>query len=98
MEVFEHQRAAEKQREVLIRAERKNRLYVMKIKLSSPVCLLSKMDEEAWLWHARYGHLNFRALQTLGAKAMVEGIPLIRRAEQVCDGCALGKQHRASFP
>ena len=25
-------------------------------------------------------------------------IPLIRRAEQVCDGCALGKQHRTPFP
>ena len=29
---------------------------------------------------------------------MVEGIPLIRRAEQVCDGYALGKQHRTPFP
>jgi len=29
---------------------------------------------------------------------MVEGMPLIQRAEQVCDGCALGKQHRTPFP
>jgi len=29
---------------------------------------------------------------------MVEGIPLIRCAEQVCDGCALGKQHHTPFP
>ena len=56
------------------------------------------MDEAAWLWHARYGHLNFRSLRDLGAKEMVDGIPLIHRAEQVCDGCALGKQHRAPFP
>jgi hypothetical protein len=66
-------------------------MYVLKVNLTSPVCLMSKMDEEAWRWHARYGHLNFRSLRELGAKEMVEGIPLIKRMEQVCDGCALGK-------
>ena len=35
-------------RGVVIRAERKNRLYLMKVNLSSPVCLLTKMEEEAW--------------------------------------------------
>ena len=70
----------------------------MKVNLTSPVCLLTKMEEEAWRWHARFGHLNFRALCDLGAKQMVEGLPLIRRVEQVCDGCALGKQHRTPFP
>jgi transposase InsO family protein len=29
---------------------------------------------------------------------MVEGLPVIRKVEQVCDGCALGKQHRTPFP
>lgn len=85
-------------RGVVIRAERKNRLYLMKVNLTSPVCLLTKMEEEAWCWHARYGHLNFRALRDLGVKEMVEGLPLIKKVEQVCDGCALGKQHRAPFP
>lgn len=85
-------------RSVIIRAEWKNRLYVMKVNLMSPVCLLTKMEEEAWRWHARFGHLNFRVLRELGVKEMVEGLPLIRRVEQVCDGCALGKQHRTPFP
>jgi hypothetical protein len=98
MEVLERQQAAQRQRNVLIRAERRNWLYVMSVKLASLICLLSKMDEAAWLWHARYGHLNFRALQELASKAMVDGLPLIRGAEQVCDGCALGKQHRSPFP
>ena len=56
------------------------------------------MDETAWLWHARYGHLNFRALQELGSNEMVVGLPRVRAVEQVCDGCALGKQHRSPFP
>jgi hypothetical protein len=29
---------------------------------------------------------------------MVDGIPLVNRAEEFCDGCALGKQQRHSFP
>lgn len=53
---------------------------------------------EAWLWHARYEHLNFRSLCELGAKEMVERIPLIQCSKKVCDGCALGMQHHAPFP
>ena len=98
MEVFENSWPAYKQRGVLIRAERRNRLYVLKLNLTAPLCLLTKLEEAAWLWHARYGHLNFRALHDLGTKMMMVGIPLIKRTEQVCDGCALGKQHRAPFP
>jgi hypothetical protein len=71
---------------------------VLKAKLASPVCLLSKLDEAAWLWHARYGHLNFRSLHDLRYKDMVEGLPRIHRVEHVCDGCALRKQHQAPFP
>jgi len=70
----------------------------MKIKLKALVCLLASMDDQAWLWHARYGHLNFRSLCELGAKEMVVGMLVIQHVEQVCDGCALGKQHRAPFP
>jgi len=98
MTVFERRQKDAERLGVLIRAERRNRLYVMKVNLMAPVCLLTKMGEEAWLWHARYGHLNFRSLHDLGAQQMVEGMPLIQRAEQVCDGCALGKQHRTPFP
>ena len=66
MTVFERRQVDGNKLSVLIRAERKNRLYIMRLNLVSPVCLLSKMDEEAWLWHARYGHLNFRSLRDQG--------------------------------
>jgi len=74
MTVYERRKG---QLNLLIKAERKNRLYVMSVNLTSPICLLSKMDEAGWLWHARFGHLNFRSLRDLGSKKMVEGIPLI---------------------
>jgi hypothetical protein len=75
-----------------------NRLYTVELGLASPICLLSKLIDTAWKWHARYGHLNFRALRDLGRKNMVEGMPIVDHVEQVCDGCTLGKQHRAPFP
>jgi hypothetical protein len=75
-----------------------NRLYTVKFGLVPPVCLLAKSDEKAWQWHARFGHLNFRSLNELSAKDMVEGMPIVKKIEQVCDGCVLGKQHRKPFP
>ena len=87
------------ERHLLARAPRvKNRLYLLKTKLAAPVCLVAKTDDVAWLWHGRYGHLNFRAIRELGLKKMVEGIPMIDRVEEFCDGCALGKQSRQPFP
>jgi hypothetical protein len=37
----------------------KNWLYLLKTQLAIPVCLVVKVDDEAWLWHDRYEHLNF---------------------------------------
>jgi hypothetical protein len=75
-----------------------NRLYTVKFGSVSPVCLLTKLHDDAWKWHARFGHLNFRSLRDLGRKQMVSGMPIVDRVEQVCDGCVLGKLHRAPFP
>jgi hypothetical protein len=68
-----------------------NRFYLLKVHLAAPVCLAAKTSDKAWLWHGRYGHLNFRALRELGQKGMVEGLPLLDRVEEFCDGCVLGK-------
>jgi len=68
-----------------------NRLYTHKFSQTSPVCLLTNLDDEAWIWHARFGHLNFRSLRELGRRDMVSGMPVVDRVEQVCDSCVLGK-------
>jgi hypothetical protein len=75
-----------------------NHVYTVKFGSVSPVCLLTKLDDDAWKWHARFGQLNFRSLRDLGIKDMVLGMPIVDRVEHVCDGCVLGKQHRAPFP
>ena len=92
-------RVFDREENLLISAPRTgNRLYTTKFGVVPPVCLLSKFSEEAWRWHARFGHLNFRALRELGRMNMVDGMPMVDRVEQVCDGCTLGKQHRSPFP
>jgi hypothetical protein len=79
-------------RKVLARVKRSNnRLYVLNIKQSKPECWLAKSMEDAWLWHARYGHVNFHALKKLADKEMVNGMPQIDHIERVCDGCLVGK-------
>jgi hypothetical protein len=91
--VFDQERA------LLISAPRtENRLYLAKFGLSPPVCLLTQSESQSWLWHARYGHLNFRALSDLNSKEMVDGLPAVTKVEKVCDGYVLGKQHRTPFP
>jgi len=75
----------------------KNRLYLLTIQFVAPVCLMAKGDDVAWVWHGRYGHLNFRALRELGKKKMVDGLPAIDKVEEFCDACALGKQQRSTF-
>lgn len=75
-----------------------NRLYLVKFRLAPLVCLFAQSENESWLWHARYGHLNLRALSDLSAKQMVDGLLAVTRVEKVYDGCVLGKQHRTPFP
>ena len=62
------------------------------------MCLAAQSgSDEAWTWHACYGHLNFDALPKLARQGMVRGMPLIEQADQLCDACLAGKQQRASF-
>jgi hypothetical protein len=89
----------DKQRKVLARVPRThNRMYILKIQPSEPVCLLAHAKEEAWLWHMRYVHINFRSLRSLGSEGMVKGMPQIAQVDQICDGCMITKHKRLPFP
>ena len=58
----------------------------------------SEPNDENWLWHLRFGHLNFGGLNLLNTKGMVRGLPLIEKLDSLCEGCILRKQHRECFP
>ncbi|KAK1670210.1 hypothetical protein QYE76_058369 [Lolium multiflorum] len=93
-------RLFDQQNKLLARVQRaSNRLYPVEFKLAAPVCLLTAAGEDlAWRWHARFGHLHFRALHELGAKGMARGMPVVDHLDHFCNGCALGKMHRTPFP
>ncbi|KAK8951630.1 hypothetical protein KSP39_PZI004097 [Platanthera zijinensis] len=90
----------DQERRLLAKVERsKNRLYILNMKTDSPVALLAEQyKDESWLWHARWGHLNFRALHDMGRFKMVEGMPSIEHSQELCDGCLVAKQRRLPFP
>ncbi|GKD12058.1 zinc finger, CCHC-type containing protein [Tanacetum coccineum] len=89
----------DKNKKLLIKVERsKNRLYSTRLQIEAPICLLANVDNQAWLWHARLGHLNFDDINKMTRKGLVEGIPRINHAGQICDACLLGKHSRTPFP
>eukprot|EP00253_Pinus_taeda_P029009 PITA_29009 len=78
-----------------IRADLKNKNEIAAV---TQEAFQSMPKDENWLWHLRFGHLNFGGLNLLSRKEMVKGLPLIEKPDNLCEGCILGKQHRESFP
>ncbi|KAK1409296.1 hypothetical protein QVD17_35822 [Tagetes erecta] len=75
-----------------------NRLYKLNLKIVKPVCLSVSMVDEAWIWHARMGHVNFAVLESMAKKDLVIGMPSIKYPKQICEGCLMAKQTRHTFP
>jgi hypothetical protein len=59
--------------------------------------LLTHADESSRIWHERFGHLNFRYMQQLSKKRLVDGLPDIHFSKGVCEGCVLGKHPQEKF-
>ena len=92
-------RVRDEERRLLAKIHRNlGRLYVLDVNIAQPVCLAARGEEEAWVWHARFGHLHFAALCKMGRDGLVQGMPLLTQVEQVCDACLAGKHRRAPFP
>ena len=89
----------DKERKVLAKVRRApNRLYILNIEQSEPVCLLSRASETPWLWHARFGHISFHALRLLSRENMVVGLPMIDQVDRLYESCLVAKQRRSPFP
>ncbi|KAK2630796.1 hypothetical protein QOZ80_UnG0725510 [Eleusine coracana subsp. coracana] len=92
-------RIREPGRQLLAKGQRAtDRLYLLRIKVAQLVCLAVRGDKEAWLWHARFGHVHMAALRKLAREDMVRGLPEFGQAEGLCEACQAGKQWRSSFP
>lgn len=53
--------------------------------------------EKSWMWHLRFGYLNFRDLQKLGEKVMVSSMLHICLPINACKSCLASKQSRKPF-
>jgi hypothetical protein len=92
-------RVRDEQRRLLAKIRRSaSRLYVLDLDIVQPVCLASRTGEDAWRWHARFGHVNFAALRKMGREGLIRGLPLLTQVEQVCEACLAGKHRRMPFP
>ena len=76
----------------------KNRMFPLHSPRPVSRCLSARVQDNNWLWHCRYGHLNFSGLKTLYQKNMVIGLPPIQLQTDICDECTVGKQPCDSFP
>jgi hypothetical protein len=50
-----------------------NRMYKIELNPVDPSYLMANIGDEAWLWHGRLGHINFRSLKQLAKKEMALG-------------------------
>eukprot|EP00268_Persea_americana_P062182 TRINITY_DN79513_c0_g1_i1.p1 TRINITY_DN79513_c0_g1~~TRINITY_DN79513_c0_g1_i1.p1 ORF type:complete len:107 (-),score=13.64 TRINITY_DN79513_c0_g1_i1:97-417(-) len=76
----------------------KNSMFPLYLSIALEKCLHGLVNNEPWKWHLRFGHLYFNGLKLLSTANMVHGLPTVKRPEQVCEACALGKQQRNPFP
>nr|KYP46743.1 Retrovirus-related Pol polyprotein from transposon TNT 1-94 [Cajanus cajan] len=74
-----------------------NRTFRVDIPVSDCMCFAAAVLDTNWLWHLRFGHLNFGSLSQLAGKEMVVGLPHIQKSEMTCESCMLGKQARNPF-
>lgn len=89
----------EKRGRLLMKVNRtENRLYKVNLEDSNSMCLLSKTEENTWLWHARLGHVNFQVLELLSKKGLEHEIPNLIQPSKKCEGFLMTKQTRSPFP
>ena len=65
-----------------------NNMYSLELNNIDYCALVSDLNKSLWLWHQRYGHLNYNRLKLLNQKNMVDG--LLACTDDVCEGCVLG--------
>lgn len=75
----------------------KNRTFKIGIQIMEHRCLATSVDKDEWLWHYRFGHLNFKDLSYLQKSKMVTGLPHIHLPRELCEECLQSKLPRSSF-
>ncbi|KAI3681549.1 hypothetical protein L6452_36348 [Arctium lappa] len=86
----------------MLRADRKDNLYRMTFTKhtntnSEKHCLVYLNNEDAWLWHKKFSHLNFSSLDKLVKLNLVNELPSLKfEKDLLCSACEMGKLKKAS--
>ena len=64
---------------------KRNRMFMLNIQNDIAKYLKACYKYASWLWHLRFGHLNFGGLELLSKKEMVRGLPCIKHPNQLCE-------------
>ncbi|KAJ9557321.1 hypothetical protein OSB04_011935 [Centaurea solstitialis] len=85
----------------VMRASRRGDLYLMcfdTLEAKEEISLVSSVkNEDAWLWHTKFCHLNFHTLDKLVRLKLVKGLPNIKfEKDHLCSTCEMGKIGRSS--
>jgi hypothetical protein len=59
--------------------------------------LLTHANESSRIWHKSFQHLNFKYIQQISKKILVDGLPEIHFSKGICEGCVLGKHPQEKF-
>jgi hypothetical protein len=76
---------------------RKNRMFLLNIKMNVPKFLNTCVKDETWLWQIRLGDVNFDSLKMMTQKQMLKDLPSIIYPNQLCEGCLMGNQFCKTF-
>lgn len=85
------------QRKILRVSLAKNKTFLIQINVFENQCLSTKVVNESWLWHLRFGHLNFKSLSLLKSKQMVTRHFVIQTPQKVYSNYLINKQPKNSF-
>lgn len=75
----------------------KSRTFKVGVEMMEHKCLATAVKHKEWLWHYRFGPLNFKDLNKLQNKHMVTGLPQLQLPSEMCVDCLESKQPRSSF-
>ena len=78
---------------LIFEGNRDKNIYIlnMKVNHNSDMCLIAK-ENDPWLWHKRFCHINFQTINKLSKNDLVKCLPKMNfKIDHICDACQLGK-------
>jgi GAG-pre-integrase domain len=74
-----------------------NIMFKLNLQIIKQKYLKINKEDKAWLWHMRFGHLEYCSIRNLVKKQSVQGLPNLDFENKFYEGCVIGKQTGRQF-